>query len=281
MNPLVREKMRASPKVLGILLALYAMPATAYLSMPNLVHSGQKPAPTVSSFSKRTAIPSKRVPGLLRHSMVATTTMVEKEDGKWKDPPKEILDDAIERAVTLIKASGGSMDSISFGGAWKVAYPTYDRRVFEGTTVTSFTKLLQVRRQMSKISFANAFFFVTREAKSLSRTSSGHGKSILVTASLHPMYTRAVGTSCTCHGRTPCAWSWLDWGATFRNMAQISSLSSPRTRKRWRYTCSRMPRPASSWKPPPRWWCRWRIRVKACLFCWLYVESNQLRIMPF
>jgi hypothetical protein len=87
--------------------------------------------------------------------MVATTTMVEKEDRKWKDPPKEILDDAIERAVTLIKASGGSMDSISFGAAWKVAYPTYDRGVFERTTVTSFTKLLQVR-QMSKF-LADAF----------------------------------------------------------------------------------------------------------------------------
>jgi hypothetical protein len=65
--------------------------------------------------------------------------------GKWGDPPVEIVDDAVDRAVTLIKASGGSMDSLSFGAAWKVAYPTYDKDVFKNTCVTSFTKLLQVR----------------------------------------------------------------------------------------------------------------------------------------
>ena len=67
--------------------------------------------------------------------------------GKWGDPPVEIVDDAVDRAVTLIKASGGSMDSLSFGAAWKVAYPTYDKDVFKNTCVTSFTKLLQVRLQ--------------------------------------------------------------------------------------------------------------------------------------
>lgn len=74
-----------------------------------------------------------------------TIVMGEKEDagGKWVDPPKEVIDDALDRAVTLVKACGGSMDSLSFGAAWKTAYPTYDRDVFKGTTVTSFTKLLQ------------------------------------------------------------------------------------------------------------------------------------------
>lgn len=66
------------------------------------------------------------------------------EKGKWGEPPVEIIDDAVDRAVTLIKASGGSMDSLSFGAAWKVAYPTYDKDVFKNTCVTSFTKLLQV-----------------------------------------------------------------------------------------------------------------------------------------
>jgi hypothetical protein len=147
-------------RMIGITLMLLALPAEAYIAMPAPMRCRERSTSGLC-LSKVGILSSKRAPSLVPRSLVATT-MVEKEDKKWKDPPKEVLDDAIERAVTLVKASGGSMDSISFGAAWKVAYPTYDRKVFEGTTVTSFTKLLQVRR-VCKI-YAQ-YKFVTTDAK--------------------------------------------------------------------------------------------------------------------
>lgn len=127
-------------------LMMMACLQTSEAFVPALVGPGVHGKSSISRTSRRQSYPP-RPPGSsfrLAASVAQNGAKGEGEKEKWGEPPAEIVDDAVDRAVTLIKASGGSMDSLSFGAAWKVAYPTYDKDVFKNTCVTSFTKLLQV-----------------------------------------------------------------------------------------------------------------------------------------
>ncbi len=117
--------------------------------------------------------------------------------------------------------------------------------------------------------------FCDKRGESLPWTAAGHGIRILNTGYSDIMYSRADGTDYT-YRAAPAPDPTLTWVATFRNMAQTSSLSSPQTRKKWRYTCSRMPRFASSWSPPPRWWCRWCTHVKTRLFLLIICQTKSV-----
>ena len=63
---------------------------------------------------------------------------------RTNDPPKELVEDALQKAEEIIKDAGGCIDSISFGAAWKKKYPDFSRERFEGTSITSFNKLIRV-----------------------------------------------------------------------------------------------------------------------------------------
>jgi len=65
------------------------------------------------------------------------------EKARWSPPPTELLDEALNNAKTLLRDSGGCIDSISFGIAWKSKFPSFSRDRFHGTQITSFNKLLK------------------------------------------------------------------------------------------------------------------------------------------
>lgn len=60
------------------------------------------------------------------------------------DPPQELVGEALLKAAELIRDAGGCIDSISFGTAWKKKYPDFPRERFDGTSITSFNKLIRV-----------------------------------------------------------------------------------------------------------------------------------------
>jgi hypothetical protein len=70
---------------------------------------------------------------------------------RWPLPPTELLEEALSNAKTLIRDSGGCIDSISFGIAWKSKFPSFSRERFHGTQISSFNKLLKVNICCSRI----------------------------------------------------------------------------------------------------------------------------------
>lgn len=127
----------AVPTRLLLLSALLCAPACAFL-VPLKTTAGSlvalRPQQATCDFST-VALP-RRLRNLVSSLSASSTSM------QIKPPDPEVVELALDRAEQVVRAAGGCIDSLSFGREWRAMFPESSRDMFQGTSVTSFNKLL-------------------------------------------------------------------------------------------------------------------------------------------